>query len=106
MAVCLDYQSVIPRRAEVAVSYRMHICAAVALLLALSVRIWVKLEITDLGYNLAQAQQQAVRLDMERRELELQRAILFRPAALALAAQTRLGLLPLNPAQAIKVSKR
>jgi hypothetical protein len=92
MTVCLQYQSVYVKREVKASSTRVQLCAAVALLGVFAVRVWAKIEATDVGYQLARERQQTVSLDMERRELELQRSILLRPDSLAKAARERVGL--------------
>lgn len=92
MAVCLQYQSVYVKRDQAVVSIRVQVLAAVALLLVLGMRVWVKLEVTDLGYQVAQQRARTVTFDMERRELELERAILLRPDALSSAARRMGGL--------------
>jgi hypothetical protein len=87
MAVCLQYQSVYVKREAAVVSLRVQIVAAVALLLVLGARVWVKLEATDLGYQLARERSRTIELDMERRELELQRSVLLRPDSLSASAR-------------------
>jgi len=82
MAVCLQYQSVYVKREAAVVSLRVQVAAAVALLVVLGARVWVKLEATDAGYQLARERAKTVELDMERRELELQRSVLLRPDSL------------------------
>jgi hypothetical protein len=104
MAVCLQYQSVYVKRESVAISAKLQIVAAVALLGVLVVRVWSKLEATDLGYQLARERQLTVSLDMEKRELELQRSILVRPDSLAKAARERVGLVDHKPDQTIRIS--
>jgi hypothetical protein len=52
----------------------------------------MKLEATDLGYQLARERSRMVELDMERRELELQRSILLRPDSLSAAARKMAAL--------------
>jgi hypothetical protein len=61
------------------------------LLALLGVKVWAKLEATDLGYSLARERQKTVALDMERRELELQRSVLMRPDSLSRSARTLYG---------------
>jgi len=100
MAVCLEYQSIYAPRREVAVSVRMQVLAGSCLLIALLAKVWVKIEATEVGYQLAKEQRQTVELDMQRRELELQKSILLRPDQLRAAASARLGLQPLNPQRA------
>lgn len=92
MALCLNYQAVYVRRGAAVASTRMHVIGAVALLAALAVKVWIKLESTDLGYVLARERQRTVDLDMERREMELQRSVLLRPDNLTKAAREKLGL--------------
>lgn len=88
MAVCLQYQSVYVKRESAAVSVKMQVFAAVALLFVLGARVWTKLEATDLGYQLARERNKTIELDMERRELELQRSVLLRPDSLTRSAHS------------------
>ena len=104
MAVCLQYQSVYVRREARTISAKAQVVAAVAILGVLGARVWAKLEATDLGYQLAQARQQTVELDMERRELELQRSVLMRPDSLAKSAREMVQLSDHSPGQTIKVT--
>jgi hypothetical protein len=87
MAVCLQYQSVYVKREAAVVSLRVQVVAAIALLLVLGARVWVKLEATDVGYQLARERSRTIELDMQRRELELQRSVLLRPDSLSAAAR-------------------
>ena len=103
MSVSLDYQLVYNRKRSVVVPIQWQIAAVLLLLLSLGLRIWVKIENTDAGYELARERQAAVSLDMERRELELQLSVLLRPDALAKEAEKRLGLEMLKPGQARKI---
>ncbi len=104
MAVCLEYQSVYCRRDRIVISVRMQIAAAVLLLCALVGKVWIKIETTDLGYQLAKERELKVVLDMELREYELQRSVLLRTDNLTRVAHDKLGLMPLNPANARKIS--
>lgn len=92
MAVCLQYQSVYVKREASVVSLRVQVVTALALLLVLGARVWVKLQATDVGYQLARERSRTVELDMERRELELQRSILLRPDSLNSAARKMASL--------------
>jgi hypothetical protein len=92
MAVCLQYQSVYVKREAAVVSLRVQVVTALALLLVLGARVWVKLQATDTGYQLARERSKTVELDMERRELELQRSILLRPDSLNSSARKMAGL--------------
>ncbi|RIL10301.1 MAG: hypothetical protein DCC75_04640 [Proteobacteria bacterium] len=104
MAVCLDYQQVYYRRRVKVVPLKYQIFAALALLLALSVKVWIKTNITDMGYQLAKERQHMIDLDMQRRELELKLSVVTRPDELSRLAKQRLGLQALNPKQARKLS--
>lgn len=103
MAVCLDYQSVYFKRDAVRISFRTKMLCALALLLALAFKIWVKIESTDLGYQLARERGRSVELDQRRRELELELSVVLRPDNLARRAQKELGLNSLHPLQARKI---
>ena len=92
MAVCLDYQSVYCSRRVASVSLQWQMLAAVLLFAALALRVWVKIESTSVGYQLAHERQRTVELDMERREIELQRSVLLRPDNLSALAEKRIGL--------------
>lgn len=105
MAVCLDYQAVYCRKAGIVVSVRTQLIAALLLLAALSTKVWIKIESTDIGYRLASERQMTVDLDMERRELELARSVLLRPDNLAKVGTQRLGLMPLRSEQALRMVK-
>ncbi len=104
MAICLDYQSVYTRPAERVVSVRLQFGAGLLLILALTLKVWVKLESVDLGYKLAEQRQMLLALDMERRELELERSVLLRPDALQARARAELGLRNVSAQNAIEVS--
>jgi hypothetical protein len=103
MAVCLQYQSVYVKREATAVSLRVQIATAVALLLVLGARVWVKLEVTDVGYQLARERSKTIELDMQRRELELQRSVLLRPDSLSASAQQMGRLAEHNSEMTLKV---
>jgi predicted site-specific integrase-resolvase len=103
MAVCLDYQSIYSNRREGKVSMRLHLGAALLLLAALGVKVWIKVVMTDVGYELAAERRHAIELDMEKRELTLQRSVLFRPDQLSKMASERLDLQPYNPSQVRRI---
>ncbi|MEZ4754463.1 MAG: hypothetical protein R3A13_09180 [Bdellovibrionota bacterium] len=100
MAVCLDYQLVAKSRPRIVISVRMQILVIAVLLFMLGFKVWTQICCTNLGYKLAKAREQAVVLDMERRELELQLSVLLRPNNLTSEATKRLGLQTLNPERA------
>ncbi len=104
MAICLDYQSVYTKRHQARWALRLQVGAALLLLVSLTVRVWLKLESTDVGYQLAKQRQKAVELDMQRRELELHQSVLLREDTLLKLASERLGLQPLARSQRIRVT--
>jgi hypothetical protein len=104
MAVCLQYQSVYVKREAAVVSLRVQVAAAVALLVVLGARVWVKLEATDVGYQLARERARTVELDMERRELELQRSVLLRPDSLSISARKMAHLYDHSTERSVRLS--
>ncbi len=82
---------------------RWQVLTVGLLLATLVARIWVKIEVTQVGYELAEEQSVAVALDIERRELELQRSILMKPDALTARASKQLGLQLGSPAELYRV---
>ena len=103
MAICLDYQLVHAPRSSVVVSFRMQVLAVLILTIALAGKLWTKIEATSLGYELARLQSEMIDLDMQRRELLLQRSVLLRPNTLASRAQSVLGLAPLDPSKTRRI---
>ncbi len=104
MAICLDYQRVYYRKRRLAVSNRTRILAVALLLFALVSKVWIKIETTSIGYDLAEARKVALALDMERRELELKRSLLLRPDNLSVRAERELNLHALQLSQVKRIS--
>jgi hypothetical protein len=73
------------------------------LLIVLAARVWVKLEATDVGYQLARERNKTIELDMQRRELELQRSVLLRPDSLKASAQKMGQLEEHRPESTIRI---
>jgi len=103
MAVCLEYQAIYTARRERARSLKLQIAASALLLIALGMKVWIRIASTDLGYQVARERQRTVALDMERRELDLQQSVLLRADTLSRMAHERLGLEALRPSQARRV---
>lgn len=103
MAVCLDYQAVYCDRRRVGISLRMLLLSVLVLLGVLGCRVWLRTEITDLGYDLAILRKQSVRLEREQQELELQLSVLTRRDVLEREGRKRLALAPLHAGQLIRV---
>ena len=97
MEATLGFQSIYQCANTKKTSLRNQILLGLLLFVALAVKVWIKLEVTDIGYKLAEARNTAIEQDMNRRDLELQLSILKRPDNLASMASERLGLKALNP---------
>lgn len=91
-----------PERSNVA-TLRWQVLLVALLLSALVTRVWVRCEVTQIGYDLAEEHSVAVTLDMERRELELERSVLMKPDALTARASQQLGLQLGSPAEFYRV---
>jgi hypothetical protein len=96
MAICLEYQAVYANHKTSTQNWCYLLGASVLLFLALSLKVALKVQLTDLGYRLASQEQLAVEYDTERRDLELQLSILKRPETLAEQAKQRLQLEDFN----------
>lgn len=92
MAVCLDYQYVYYPRERIALKWSVSLFSAFFLLAALSFHVWIKIESTNTGYDLARERKKTVQYDAEKRDLELQLSLLKRNDSLERAATSRLGL--------------
>jgi hypothetical protein len=79
--------------------------AGALLLVALSFRVWINVYKTDLGYELAKERNVMIRLDMERRELEMKLSVAKRPDYLRTRAKT-LGLEEPNSGQVVRMRER
>lgn len=99
MAVCIGYQAVLPRGSFV-ISVRTQVAVGLLLMLALAAKIWVKVQVTQLGYELAAERKVTMEYDMLRREMELELSVLMRPDNIGQLAEKRLKLQPLAPTQA------
>jgi hypothetical protein len=103
MAVCLQYQSVYVKRESAVFSLRAQVVTALVLLVVLAARVWVKLDATDVGYQLARERTKTIELDMQRRELELQRSVLLRPDSLKASARQMGRLEEHRPENTIRI---
>jgi cell division protein FtsL len=64
---------------------------------------WVRLQVTDLGYQLSAARQMQQRLEQQRRELEVELAMLRDRSHLGELAQKRLGLREPDKGQVVEL---
>lgn len=107
MSAVLGYQQVYVRpRRSVVVSTRLQLMLVVALIAILGTKVWVQSTITELGYRIGHERVRARDLDGAIRELTLAQSVLVRPRTLQAEAKARLGLIPLAPNQALKISAR
>ena len=104
MTPTLSYQLVYAPRRQAVASLPLNVVAVVLLVGIFGVKIWIKTQITETGYELSRSRDQMIAYDMKRRELELQRSVLLRPDAIAREAHQRLGLTTLRPSQARRVT--
>lgn len=86
-------------------SWHMVFFACLFLLGAFCLRVWIKLEKTDLGYRLARERNYTVKLDMERRELEMKLSVAKRPDVVRSRA-SQLGLHDADRSQITVINKK
>jgi len=79
---------------------RVVLLGAVLVVLCM-LRVWLQLQMVNLGYELSAARQMQLRLEHERRELEVEIATLRDPARLADIARQRLGLVDPQKGQVV-----
>lgn len=105
MAVCLEYQAIYQRKPLVISTRMQQLVVGLLLLAVLVTKVWVKVECTDLGYQLAAEHEKTVEYSLQRRELEFKRSVLLRPDALRARAEA-LGLRLIVPEQARRIVLR
>jgi cell division protein FtsL len=71
---------------------RRAFALGVALVALCMVQVWLRLQVTQVGYDLSVARQLQLRLEQERRQLEVELATLRDPGRLDDVARRRLGL--------------
>jgi cell division protein FtsL len=77
---------------------RLFVLGFVLVLLCL-VKVWVRLQVVNVGYELSAARQMQQRLEHERQELEVEFATLRDPRRIEEIARRRLGLTEPRPGQ-------
>jgi len=105
MAVCLDYQTVYLRRESSSLGWHLSVASGVILLGTLVGQIWIRTEVTDVGYHISEQQRIQSQLTTERQELELERIVLHRPDNLAERGRKVLGLHPAQKDQMFRIEK-
>ncbi len=71
---------------------RRTIALGLVLVALCMVQVWLRLQVVDIGYQLSAARQMQDRLEQQRRELEVELAMLRDRGHLAALAQKRLGM--------------
>ena len=79
---------------------RVLVLGGVLVLLCL-VQVWLRLQVTHLGYDLSAARQMQLRLTHEQRELEVELATLRDPRRIGDLARRRLGMVDPRPGQVV-----
>ena len=103
MAVCLDHQVVYRDKTEIRVSIKFQLLTTILLFIALTVKVWIHVETTDKGYELARERNATVQYDMKRRELELELSVLKRRDRLTELVYQKLGLKEATKSQMLEV---
>lgn len=105
MAVCLEYQTIYYRRERASHNLRLQLIAALVLLLALGLKVWVRISITDRGYELGRQRDQTKVLERQKADLLLQLEYVTRPDEIRREARRRVGLIRATPEQMIKLQE-
>lgn len=94
MAISLQYQVIYATkgRERVYIPLKVKIFCSAVLAITLLAKVWIRLEITDNGYKLADERHKTVNLDMQRREAELRLSVAKRRDNLLSESSRRLGL--------------
>ena len=71
---------------------RRTITLGLVLVALCMVQVWLRLQVVDIGYQLSAARQMQERLEQQRRELEVELAMLRDRGHLATLTQKRLGM--------------
>ena len=77
---------------KIGIRWGLTLSSAVILFMVFLFRITVRLEVVNAGYELGKQRKRLLALDMKRRDLELQRSVLYRPEVLEKRAEEELGL--------------
>jgi cell division protein FtsL len=91
------------RRAMRGWAVRRLLALGAALLLLCLLQVWLRLQVDRLGYELSAARAMQLRLEHERRELEVELATLRDPGRLGELARQRLGLVDPRPGQIVVI---
>lgn len=82
---------------------RRTIALGLVLIALCMVQVWVRLQVVDVGYQLSAARQMQDRLEQQRRELEVELAMLRDRAHLAELAARRLGMRDPDKGQVVEL---
>ena len=82
---------------------RRTIALGLVLVALCMVQVWLRLQVTDIGYQLSAARQMQARLEQQRRELEVELAMLRDRSHLAELAVKRLGMRDPDKGQVVEL---
>jgi cell division protein FtsL len=89
------------RRMQVRISASHAVLLAAVVLVCGLAHVWVRLQVTELGYGLSTAVDLVARLEQEQRELEAELSMLTAPQRLAEEAGRRLRMREPRPGQVV-----
>ena len=82
---------------------RRTIALGLVLVALCMAQVWLRLQVTDIGYQLSAARQMQARLEQQRRELEVELAMLRDRSHLAELATKRLGMRDPDKGQVVEL---
>ena len=82
---------------------RRTIALGLVLVALCMAQVWLRLQVTDIGYQLSAARQMQTRLEQQRRELEVELAMLRDRSHLAELATKRLGMRDPDKGQVVEL---
>jgi len=82
---------------------RRTIALGLVLVILCMAQVWLRLQVTDIGYQLSAARQMHARLEQQRRELEVELAMLRDRSHLAELAVKRLGMRDPDKGQVVEL---
>ncbi|MCI5066297.1 hypothetical protein MRY87_11295 [bacterium] len=106
MSVCLAYQSVYLDKRSSRSQTKVHMLTLLLLAVSLSYKVWLKLEMVETGYQIAELREETQALDYTRQELELQYSVATRPDLLKKRAFEELNLRSPRTDQVVRVVPR
>ncbi|HMO02688.1 MAG TPA: hypothetical protein PKD37_07250 [Oligoflexia bacterium] len=102
MSISLSNQLIIARRLPKALPLSLQLALCLVFLISLALRVWIKVETTHLGYQIAESRQLAAELTAAIAEYQMQISVL-KSRSRILGAVADLGLKSANSKQIRKV---